>query len=177
MYIERYEIGTNTGYRFSLEKFKGKTLVSRLTAEQIVWDSAYRWTAKDYLQRDFNGMREKITKGFTKDTTINVKPEEFFITSEESSLMTNTALAKYLSRQKERGVGNIEAFENEYYKRFSMGIFKWRASPFPEPRGTIPRAASVCTNAEATSFTVPSPPTATTTSKPFSTYWRAKTVP
>jgi len=122
MYIERYEIGTNTGYRFSLEKFKGKTLVSRLTAEQIVWDSAYRWTAKDYLQRDFNGMREKITKGFTKDTTINVKPEEFFITSEESSLMTNTALAKYLSRQKERGVGNIEAFENEYYKRFSMPL-------------------------------------------------------
>ena len=33
LYIERYEVSENTGYRFSLEKFKGKRLVSRLTAE------------------------------------------------------------------------------------------------------------------------------------------------
>ena len=41
------------------------------------------------------------------------------------------------------------------------GIPRCRARPFPEPVGIIPTAASVFTNPRATSFTVPSPPTAT----------------
>ena len=41
LYIERYEISENRGYRFSLEKFDGKSLVSRLTAETITWDSVF----------------------------------------------------------------------------------------------------------------------------------------
>ena len=122
MYIERYEIASNTGYRFSFEKFKGKTLVSRLTAQTISWDSAYQWKITDYLQRDFNGMRESISKGFSKDTTIMVQPEEFFITSQEAAQMNNIQLRKYLIQQKNRGVGNIQAFEDEYYKRYSMPL-------------------------------------------------------
>jgi lipopolysaccharide export system permease protein len=122
MYIERYEIASNTGYRFSLEKFKGKTLVSRLTAQTISWDSAYQWKITDYLQRDFNGMRESISKGYSKDTTIMVQPEEFFITSQEAAQMNNIQLRKYLIQQKNRGVGNIQAFEDEYYKRYSMPL-------------------------------------------------------
>ncbi len=122
MYIERYEVSSNTGYRFSLEKFEGKTLVSRLTAQTITWDSVYQWKITDYLQRDFNGMREKITKGTVKDTTILVKPEELFITAAEAPQLNNTQLGGYLNKQKNRGVGNIQGFEDEYYKRFSMPL-------------------------------------------------------
>ena len=122
MYIERYEISNNTGYHFSLEKFNGKTLVSRLTAQTISWDSAYKWKITDYLQRDFNGMREKITKGLTKDTTILVQPEEFFVTAQEAAQMNNPKLGRYLSKQRNRGVGNIQGFEDEYFKRFSMPL-------------------------------------------------------
>ncbi len=122
MYIERYEVSNNMGYRFSLEKFDGKRLVSRLTAQTVSWDSAYQWKITDYLQRDFNGMRESITKGMSKDTTIMVQPEEFFITSDEAAQMNNPELSKYLSKQKKRGVGNIQGFEDEYYKRFSMPL-------------------------------------------------------
>ena len=122
MYIERFEISNNTGYSFSLEKFKGKTLVSRLTAQSITWDSAHHWTMNDYLQRDFRGMRETITRGTSKDTTINVQPQEFFITSEEATQMNILQLRNYLIKQKERGVGNSQAFEDEYYKRYSMPL-------------------------------------------------------
>ncbi len=122
MYIERYEVSNNMGYRFSLEKFKGKTLVSRLTAQTISWDSAYKWKITDYLQRDFNGMREKVTKGSSKDTTIMVQPEEFFITAQEAAQMNNHQLGRYLVKQRDRGVGNIQGFEDEYYKRFSMPL-------------------------------------------------------
>jgi len=122
MYIERFEVSSNTGYRFSLEKFNGKTLVSRLTAQTIQYDSAYRWKLTDYLQRNFNGMRENITKGASKDTTILVKPEEFFITAQEAPQLNNIQLGRYLSKQRGRGVGNIQGFEDEYYKRFSMPL-------------------------------------------------------
>lgn len=122
MYIERYDITTNTGYRFSLEKFKGKVLVSRLTAQTVSWDSAYQWKISEYLQRDFHGLREIITRGASKDTTIKVQPEEFFITSNEACQMNNNQLKHYIQKQKERGIGNIQAFEDEYYKRFSMPL-------------------------------------------------------
>jgi lipopolysaccharide export system permease protein len=122
MYIERYEVSNNTGYRFSLEKFDGKTLTSRLTAETVSWDSINKWKITNYLQRDFNGMREKITKGVSKDTTIMVQPEEFFITADEAPQMNNTQLGSYLKKQRTRGVGNIQGFEDEYYKRFSMPL-------------------------------------------------------
>ncbi|MCE5332618.1 MAG: LptF/LptG family permease [Bacteroidales bacterium] len=122
LYIERYEVAENKGYRFSLEKFDKKKLVSRLTAETISWESDYNWKITDYLQRDFNGMRESITKGASKDTIIEVHPREFFITSAESAQMNNIELRDYLHRQKNRGVGNIQGFEDEYYKRYSMPL-------------------------------------------------------
>jgi lipopolysaccharide export system permease protein len=105
-----------------LEKFDGKKLVSRLTAETVTWDTAYHWVINDYLQRDFNGMRESIVSGRMKDTTIMVQPKEFFISSKESAQMSNMELRDYLDRQKERGVGNVQAFENEYYKRYAMPL-------------------------------------------------------
>lgn len=122
MYIERYEIAENKGYRFSLEKFDDKRLASRLTAQTISWDSAYNWTITDYLKRHFNGMRETISSGTSLDTIIKVQPREFFITSAESVQLNNMELRDYLQRQKSRGVGNIQAFEDEYYKRYSMPL-------------------------------------------------------
>ena len=44
------------------------------------------------------------------------------------------------------------------------GISKKRANPFPDPVGMIASAVVVLIRAEPTSLTVPSPPTATTTS-------------
>lgn len=122
MYIERFEITQNKGYRFSLEKFDNKILTSRLTAETITWDSAYQWTVSDYLLRNFDGMRENIQKGNSLDTTILIQPQEFFITAEESAQLNNTELKEHLQRLKKRGIGNTNTFENEYYKRFAMPL-------------------------------------------------------
>lgn len=49
------------------------------------------------------------------------------------------------------------------------GMFKSLASPLPEPIGIMPRAVLLFNSPVATSFTVPSPPTAMTLSTPFST--------
>jgi Predicted permeases len=118
-YIERYEQTNNVGSRFSLDKFEGKTLVSRMTADSIRWKSGYKWSAKNYLIRDFKGLREDIKRGEKLDTTIMMQPNDFFITSREAPQMTNSALSGYINRQKSRGVGNTGAFLVEYYRRFA----------------------------------------------------------
>ena len=122
LYVDRYEMRNNKGYRFSLEKFDGKHLVSRLTAETISWDSAYNWKINKYLKRDFEGMHEYISQGESMDTIIQIQPAEFFITAQEAPQMTNPELRSYLEKQSKRGVGNIQAFEDEYYRRFSMPL-------------------------------------------------------
>ena len=122
VYIERFEETQKIGYRFSMEKFAEKKLVSRLTAQTIRWDSTYQWNVENYFIRQFDGMHETITYGERLDTVIMMQPVDFFITSQQSTQMTNPELKSYLDRQRKRGVGSIQAFENEYHKRFSSSV-------------------------------------------------------
>lgn len=120
MYIDRFEKASSTGYDFFLEKYEGKKLVSRLTANRIHEDSTYRWSMSEYMIRNFDGLRETITKGTTLDTTIRVKPEEFFIVKGWSEQLTTPELKRYLDRQAKRGVANIKEYSVEYNRRFSF---------------------------------------------------------
>lgn len=119
-YMSRYDNKTKTGYRFSLEKFEGKILKSRLTAQTVTYDSAYHWIIKDYMIRNFKGMREELTRGNRLDSIITIEPADFLISRYDSELMTTSALKTYIDRQKKRGVANIKDFEIEYEKRFAM---------------------------------------------------------
>jgi lipopolysaccharide export system permease protein len=121
-YFDRFDAITNTGYRFSLERFENKELKSRMTAQQIVWDSAYHWTVKEYMIRDFVGMKEEIRTGLSVDTTLTIIPSDFMISTYDSEQMTTLQLKKYLDRQKKRGIGSIQLFEIEYHKRYSMAL-------------------------------------------------------
>jgi len=120
LYIDYFDKNANRAYRASLEKFDGKTLVSRMTAETLEWDSAYQWTARKYMIRDFDGMYEKLTTGTVIDTIIPVEPNEFFIYKGMYEQMGNDELKIYIDKQKNRGVGNIKEFEIEYEKRFAF---------------------------------------------------------
>ncbi len=122
LYIETFQIRTRSGYRASLEHFDGKTLTSRITADRIFNDSAYNWHFERYVRRDFDGLRETITKGERLDTVISVLPDELFITAEEAQQMTNPELWNYMQKQRKRGAGNLQAFETEWWKRFASPV-------------------------------------------------------
>ncbi|MCM1070625.1 MAG: LptF/LptG family permease [[Clostridium] fimetarium] len=119
-YMSRYDNTTKTGYRFSLEEFKNKKLVSRLTAQSIRWDTLFQWQVRDYQIRDFKDNREFITKGAKLDTVIPFEPRDFLISRNDQETLTLPELREYIDRQKERGVANIKAFEIEYEKRYAM---------------------------------------------------------
>lgn len=122
LYIESFQKRSNTGYRASLERFDGKTLTSRITADRILYDSLNYWHLENYIRRDFEGMREQMTRGTRLDTIIPVQPYELFITAEQAQEMTNTELRDYMEKQAARGAGNIQAFETEYHKRWASPI-------------------------------------------------------
>lgn len=125
VYISRFESAENTGYRFSLEKFEGKQLKSRLTASTIKYDSANVWTVRNYMIRNFYGMRENIIKGeinATMDTTIQMDPSDMKASEGLSTEMTSPQLKRYINKQRRRGIGNLSEFEIEYHRRFARSL-------------------------------------------------------
>lgn len=119
-YITRYDNTNRMGYKFSLESFKDKKLVSRLTAQAIAYDTLHKWQVRDYMIRDFKGTREEIRRGNKLDTIIPMEPHDFLIAKNDHEKMTTPQLNEYINRQRARGVANIKTFEIEYHRRFAM---------------------------------------------------------
>lgn len=118
-YFSTFDSKSNMGYRFSLEHFDGKKMISRLTAKSIKYDSLHQWTVIDYLIRDLDDTHETITSGSRKDTTLTIVPSDFLISVNDCETMTSPELRTYIERQKKRGIGNIQTFEIEYHKRYA----------------------------------------------------------
>ena len=120
LYIGTYEKSLKRAYRMTLEKFDGKTLVSRTTAQFADYDTLGHFELRKWVTRDFVGMQETMTSGERKDTTLNVDTEDFFVYREMQQQMTNAQLERYIEKQRSRGVGSIQEFEIEYEKRHSQ---------------------------------------------------------
>lgn len=123
-YMERYENYNKTAYRFSLDKFVDKKLVSHLTAKSATYDTTkvHKWTLKNYMIREMDGMRETITQGERLDSIIPMEPQDFLIMKGQQETMTSSELSDYIARQKRRGFANIKEFEIEYHKRIAMSF-------------------------------------------------------
>ena len=118
-YMSRYDNKSKTGYRFSLDKFDGKMLESRMTAQTIKYDTLYKWTVRDYTIRYFHGLKETIVRGKSLDTIMEIEPRDFLIAKNDQETLTLPQLKNYIARQKERGVANIKNFEIELEKRYA----------------------------------------------------------
>ena len=123
-YIDRYENYNKTAYRVSLDKFVDKKLVSHLTARSATYDttSVYKWTLKNYMIREMDGMKETITKGEKLDSIIQMDPQDFLITKGQQQTMTSAELDEYITKQRRRGFANIKEFEIEYHQRIAMSF-------------------------------------------------------
>ncbi len=69
--------------------------------------------------RNFDGMEENVTKGYSLDTIIPIDPKDFLISVNDQETLTTPQLTEYVEKQKMRGVANIKAFEIEREKRYA----------------------------------------------------------
>lgn len=125
-YFERYDNRTRTGYRFSLDKFENKKLVSHMTARTIIYNpkERHKWTAKNWMIRELTNDKEIIRSSLREplDTIIKIEPGDFLISKGQQETMTSPQLSEYIDKQKARGIANIKAFEVEYHKRIAMSF-------------------------------------------------------
>lgn len=121
VYFGRFDNTIKQGFRFSLDKFDGKILVSRLTASSVEYDTTkmYHWKLRDYMIRNFDGMNENIKKGSALDSIIPIEPKDFLIAVNDQEMLTTPELTEYIRKQKMRGVANIKKFEIEKEKRLA----------------------------------------------------------
>ena len=79
-YIQHYDNNRKKGYGFSLDKFEDKKLVSHLTAMEVQYDTIsdtkYHWKLRNWKIRRLQGLREHITSGVERDTTIMMEPTD-----------------------------------------------------------------------------------------------------
>ena len=121
VYLERYSTDDNTGYKFSIEKFKDGEMYYKLLSETIKWDSVKsRWSINNYFVRTIHGMDEHITKGIKTDTTLGFNPKEFGRKDNTIETMDYNELNQYITSETLKGSDNIEVYKIEKYRRTSF---------------------------------------------------------
>jgi lipopolysaccharide export system permease protein len=120
IYLESFDNSTNTGNRFSLEKFKGDSLKTKIMAERITYDSiSHKWSIDSYTKRTVNGLKEKMTRGFKLDTVLDMRPIDFDARDNIYSAMNFWELNEKIKKEKIRGSGIMVNLELEKYKRWT----------------------------------------------------------
>jgi lipopolysaccharide export system permease protein len=119
-YLESYNNTIDVGYRFTLEKITGTTLVSKLDAQSIAWEpNKKKWLLQDCKYHTFNGMQETIKQIPSVDTTLNLFPKDFRSQYNEQQRYTLTELETKIGELKTRGSDLIPVFQIEKYQRFT----------------------------------------------------------
>jgi len=125
-YIQHYDNNTKTGYGFSLDKFENKKLVSHMTAMQVQYDtisdSKYHWKAQNWKIRQLRGLKEVVTSGAVKDTTITMEPTDLVYSKGQQETFTSPELKEYISKQINRGSSNVVRYQVEYHKRIASSF-------------------------------------------------------
>lgn len=125
-YIQHYDNNYKKGYGFCLDKFENKKLVSHMTAMEIQYDTIsdekFHWKAMNWKIREMKGMREKITSGEKKDTIILMEPTDLVYSKGQQETFTSPELHDYISKQINRGSGNVVRYQVEYHKRIASSF-------------------------------------------------------
>lgn len=118
-YIRRYFTSYNSGHDFTLEHIQDGKLLSKFSAERIVWDTTKNvWNARDWRLRELNEMGETWTTGDAMDTTLSITPADFDLPLNHHETLTLPELSKQIVILEERGADNISFYKIEKYVRF-----------------------------------------------------------
>lgn len=119
VYVESFDNNRKEGYNFILEIFDKKEIKEVLIADRITWDSVNtKWQIHNYSVRTIDSLKETMTKGDSKDTTLDMSPSDFEIYDNLFSAMSNSELNSRIEKEKTRGTGLMVNLKLEKYKRY-----------------------------------------------------------
>ena len=120
--MESFSTWNNTAYRFTLEKVEDNKLVSKISAEQAVWDSTKcGWRLKKYFIREYgDGIEDHIRSGASLDTVINLTVSDLITQKNEMETLSYRELNEVIRIQKMRGDADVKLALIEKHTRFAL---------------------------------------------------------
>lgn len=110
--VDKYASG------FILDEIRGETLLSKLEASTITWDSSKKaWQATQAVVRSFDGLHQSVRQ--VSDTTLKLALEPGDLIRENNIIesMTTPELNRFIARQKLRGAEGLNYLYVEKYRR------------------------------------------------------------
>ncbi|MCO6499518.1 MAG: LptF/LptG family permease [Vicingus serpentipes] len=118
IYMSNFVTDLNLGTNFSIEKFKDGELSYKLLSDNVQWDSiSQQWKITNYVERYIDGLNETIHNGLTKDTTLNLRPEEFKRRDSYITTMDYFELNDFIEEAKFKGSQQVVNYEVEKQNR------------------------------------------------------------
>ncbi|MEN8156229.1 MAG: LptF/LptG family permease [Bacteroidota bacterium] len=121
VYLQNYSNVSNVGYNFTIEKFEEGVLVSKMSADQIRWDTAVnKWQARRYYIRTIDGINETLVSGRQIDTTLSIHPDDFKMRLTIVETMSLRELDAFIKKQLMQGETNVTSYQIERQNRLSF---------------------------------------------------------
>jgi lipopolysaccharide export system permease protein len=118
VYVQRFDNTRNTGYKFTEEFFENNTIVRKVYADIIVYDSLTgKWKMQNWIDRTFNGKYETMERGMEKDWNLGMTPKEFNIQKIMPEELNYRTLRQRITIEKERGSTLVRTLEVEKWQR------------------------------------------------------------
>lgn len=124
VFMQSYDFGSNTGYKFTAETIDGTLLKQKIMADRASYDSAKKeWTLYGVVIRTNNGIAEKLEnipelkKKFPSFTPTDLQEDN---TIKEA--LTTPELNAYIAREKLRGRENLNFYYIEKYRRTTQPV-------------------------------------------------------
>jgi len=122
VYLESFSNSSETAHRFSMERYEGDRLASKLMSDRAQWNKEKeKWTIHNYYIRDIDSDgNQTLQSGASIDTTINLHPSEFKRRANFIETMSISELAEFIETLKMQGADNINSFLIELHKRIAF---------------------------------------------------------
>lgn len=120
-YLESFNVRSQTAYNFSLECVSDKGLVSKLTSNEAVWDTAKNvWHVSRYVIRTIGDGGEVIRTGAALDTLINLTGKDLSVrVGKLVETMGYREVNEYIDMLELQGAANVDEVLIEKHKRFA----------------------------------------------------------
>ena len=118
IYLFRYDNRKEVGNVVTLERIIDQTLLEKISAKQIIWDTTGVWTLKNWQKRTILDSVEVIEEGEAMDTVLNLSPKDFENKDRHQETMTLAELNRYITLQQSRGADDVHLYQIEKYIRY-----------------------------------------------------------
>lgn len=123
VYFESYNTNRDAGYLFSYEVFHNHSLIYKLKADFIRFDTSNnKWQLDKYSIREIDSItgKETLSQGNRMDTTLPMDPSEIVPKLHTIEMMNTPQLNEFIEEEKIRGSENINFYLIEKYRRSSF---------------------------------------------------------